>query len=274
MAGKNPTLQNLLSFSRLPRTLFHIAVGAKGVTRGKNTTVVHVTLIRSRTRIQTRLRNCIRQRAQRCNARFTIARFTSNVRLLSSCHPICSVLFLSIRVGRLSKVRATQQIQRLSGSIVVIFVAGVTRCTVNKCTINTLSCILGPIPCFTFSRRLHGTRRRLHHHTQRCLTLPIRNKVQQLSSSLVCCLRDRKRHIRFFARRNSFITTNALGTFRRGLTRQPFTHYGDNCLIGLTRIGDIRRKVIRIKTCRLRIDHPQQGTFLTTLTSRVKNRNT
>lgn len=232
-----------------------------------------MTVIRSRTRVQRRLVKCIRQCAQRCKATFRIGAITSKLRVLRSCHPICSLVLLSVRVGRLSNVRATQHVQRLSPRIVLIFVAGVTRCTVGNCTIKTLSCILGPIPCFTFSRRLQGIRRRLHHHAQRCLTIPIRNNLQQLSASHVCCVRDRNRQIRFCARRNSFTTPNTLGTLRRGLTSQPFTHYGDKCLIGLTRIRTIRRGAIRIKPCRLRIDHPGQGDFLTTLASCVKNSN-
>lgn len=54
-----------------------------------------------------------------------------------------SVLFASVRVRRLSKIRLKGLIQELYPSVCVIFVASCRRCTTRDCQVRTCRCVLG-----------------------------------------------------------------------------------------------------------------------------------
>lgn len=190
---------------------------------------------------------------------------SSKSRVIGGCGSRFSVVLVSIRVGFVSKVSTTRRVHGVSDRIIVVFVAGVTRCTVENCTMSTLSCMLGPMSCFTFSRELGHTVRHVGGQRTGIVVMGVGNNVIHVGVTGVCCVRDRKRALVLRAVLKSCRAAKGVGRVSRGLSKVGFYEKGGKCLVGLRRMSQVRSGYTMMGNRRLILDHTHGGRFVRTL---------
>lgn len=175
-----------------------------------------------------------------------------------------STFFLSVRVKRVGKVRITGHLHRSNCRNVVMFLATFERCMFQKCRIETLGCLLGPIgrgALFLYLSRVTG---RLSGGACVCQG---GRRVMDVPCTSVLAFSDELRCISVLAMSNGYCRrVSALGGV---VIRLPdrFVQARHSCVMGVTRVCHVASKAVRLSgRLAARVTHSCSGSIVDTFT--------
>lgn len=156
-----------------------------------------------------------------------------------------SVLFLTVRVRRVDKLRFTGLIPVGIG---VVFAATFGRCTVRTCGIGTFSCLIGPVLCRSFVRAYRGMFSRCVRSSacgpvghSNFMIIEGRDGCAQVPFRGVLFVRDIGSCIGFrVTSKHGVVALNGLGHLRRGLPHRGFEEIRHSFVTGLAGFSCVR----------------------------------